>query len=137
MTPEDLATLNQLRDYVSQNAKDKGFRDQMAEGLTPEQWNGRIGELISAAVFTANLHGEASEFWEAFRKGRLHKPCDKADQMEAAGLPGLTYVEEEIADVLIRTLDTAEFFGVDVGKAVSVKAAFNKTREHLHGGKKA
>lgn len=137
MTPEDLATLNELRDFVSQNAKDKGFRAQMAEGLTQEQWDGPTGKLIAAAVFTANLHGEASEFWEAFRKGHLDEPCDKAAQMEARGLPGLTYAEEEIADILIRTLDTAEAFGVDVAKAVSVKAAFNSDRKHLHGGKLA
>ena len=137
MTPEELSVLNQLRDHVSQNAKDKGFRDQLAEGLTPEQWEGRIGQLISAAVFTANLHGEASEFWEAFRKGKLGEPCDKAEQMEALGLPGLTCAEEEIADVLIRTLDTAEAFGVDVARAVSAKDAFNRTRKRLHGGKNA
>ena len=98
---------------------------------------GPIGKRIAAAIFTANLHGEASEFWEAFRKGRLDHPCDKTEKMEAMGLPGLTYAEEEIADILIRTLDTAEAFGVDVAKAVSVKAEFNRGRKHLHGGKLA
>ena len=137
MTPDDLTVLNDLRDYVAKNAKAKGFRDQMAEGLTPEQWEGPVGALIQSAVFTANLHGEVSELWEAFRRGKLHEPCDKAVEMETMGLPGLTYAEEELADQIIRILDTAESFGVDVAKAVATKAAFNAGRPHLHGGKRA
>lgn len=137
MTPQELTVLNQLRDYVAQNAKAKGFRSQMAEGLTEAQWEGAPGKLIRSAVFTANQHGEVSELWEAFRRGTLHERCDKAEKMEAMGLPGLTYAEEELADQLIRALDTAEMFGVDVAKAVATKAAFNTGRPHLHGGKKA
>jgi len=137
MTPTDLEVLNRLRDYVAQNAKDKGFRDQLAEGLTTEQWEGKPGRLIRAAVFSANAHGETSEFWESFRKGTLHEPCDKASEMEALGLPPLTCGEEEIADLLIRALDQAEMYGIDIAKAVSVKAAFNRSRSRLHGGKQA
>jgi hypothetical protein len=57
--------------------------------------------------------------------------------MEALGLPGLTYAEEEIADEIIRALDKAEAFGVDVAKAIAVKMAYNTSRPLLHGGKKA
>lgn len=71
---ESLTLLNQLRDAVAANAKSKGFRDQMAEGLTKEQWEGRVGQLIRASVYTANQHGESSEFWEAFRAGNLELP---------------------------------------------------------------
>lgn len=137
LTPETLAILNELRDAVAQNARDKGFRDQMAEGLTPEQWNGSVGARMRAAVYTANQHGETSEFWEAYRKGKLHKLCDKADAMVALGLPGLTNGEEEIADEIIRALDKAQAHGIDIAKAVAVKAAFNTGRPHLHGGKLA
>jgi NTP pyrophosphatase (non-canonical NTP hydrolase) len=93
--------------------------------------------LLRASVFSANLHGEVSEFWEAFRDGTLNEPCDKAHKMEALGLQPLTCAEEEIADALIRTLDTANAFGVDVAKAVAAKIAYNATRPKLHGGKKA
>lgn len=136
-TPDSLALLNQLRDHVAKNATDKGFRAQMREGLTDEQWEGPIGAVLRAAIYTANQHGESSEFWEAFRKGKLDELCDKSDQMVALGLPGLTCAEEEIADEIIRALDKAESFKVDVAKAVAVKAAYNATRPKLHGGKKA
>lgn len=137
ITRDDLLALNQLRDAVAANATEKGFRAQMVEGLTPDQANGPIGQLLMTAVYAANEHGEVSELWEAFRNGTLHQPCDKAHKMEALGLPPLTCAEEEIADILIRALDTAHAFGVDVAKAVAVKHAFNRTRPALHGGKRA
>lgn len=137
VTPESLAVLNALRDLVAENAKTKGFRDQMRKGLTDEQWAGPIGQTIRAAVYTANQHGEASEFWEAFRDGKLQAPCDKSEKMEALGFPGLTNAEEEIADEIIRVLDKAESHGVNVAKAVAVKFQYNATRPALHGGKKA
>lgn len=137
MNREELEVLNKLSQFVSQNAKDKGFRAQMAEGLTPEQWEGPVGDLIRAAVFTSNQHGESSEFWEAFREGKLNSPCDKADKMEALGLKPLTCAEEEIADEFIRLCDKADQFGVNVADAVYGKAMYNASRPALHGGKKA
>lgn len=136
-TPEELSILNDLAQAVARNADRKGFRDAMKNLMAPEQWNGELGALVRSAVYTSNLHGEASEFWEAYRGGSLDKPCDKAAKMEALGLPPLTDAEEEIADLLIRTLDQAQAHGVDVAKAVSVKMAYNATRPALHGGKKA
>lgn len=132
-----LTLLNSLRDYIGANATAKGFRDKFSEGLTQEQWEGPVGDLIRAAVFTANQHGESSEFWEAFRKGTLYEPCDKAPKMVEAGIPPLTCGEEEIADEIIRVLDKAEIYGIDVAKAVASKMAFNATREKLHGNKQA
>jgi hypothetical protein len=137
LTPADLQIFNVVSKVVAENATNKGFRAQMAEGLTPEQWAGPIGLKIKAAVFTSNQHGESSEFWEAFRKGILNEPCDKAAKMEALGLPGLTNAEEEISDEIIRALDKADAFGVDVAKAVATQIAYNATRPPLHGGKQA
>jgi len=137
LTPDALQLLNTLRDHIAENAKNKGFRDQMKKDLTDAQWEGPLGQLIRAATFTANQHGEASEFWEAFRNGTLNNPCDKAEKMAALGLPPLTNGEEEIADELIRILDKAEAHGVDVAKAVAVKMAYNSGRAKLHGGKLA
>lgn len=135
--PQDIAILNKLAAAVAFNAKDKGFQDAIKNLMTDEQWNGELGALVRAAVYTANLHGEASEFWEAFRKSSLSKPCDKAERMTELGLPPLTGAEEEIADILIRTRDQAQAHGVDVSKAVAVKMRYNRTRPSLHGGKRA
>lgn len=137
----DLSLLNDLRDAVGKNAEDHGFRDQYRKLMSPEQWNGQLGALVRAAVYTANQHGEASEFWEAFRAGKLDQPCDKAHKMEAAGLPPLTSAEEEIADEMIRLLDKADGVSsegkINVARAVAAKMAYNASRPFLHGGKLA
>lgn len=137
LTPEGFALLNEIRDCVALNAKNKGFRDQMRKDMTDAQWEGPLGQLVRAAVYTSNQHGEASEFWEAFRAGTLDKPCDKSAKMTAMGLSALTSAEEEVADEIIRALDKAEAHGVDVAKAVAVKIAYNAGRPMLHGGKHA
>jgi hypothetical protein len=36
-------------------------------------------EAEHIARTTANIHGEVSEFWEAYRKGHLKDGCDKLD----------------------------------------------------------
>ncbi len=134
---QELSFLDIVRDRVAKNAEVHGFRDQYRKLMTPEQWEGPLGQLVRAAVFTANQHGEASEFWEAFRKGILGAPCDKTAKMEQLGLPGITNAEEEIADEIIRALDKAEAHGVNVAKAIAVKMAYNASRDFLHGGKRA
>jgi NTP pyrophosphatase (non-canonical NTP hydrolase) len=57
--------------------------------------------------------------------------------MLAAGTPVLTCAEEEIADILIRALDVAKAYSIDVAHAVAAKDAYNQTRPQRHGGKKA
>lgn len=122
--PLDLVILNTLADHILKIHTAKGFHDSELEA----QGVGR---------YTSNLHEEVSEIWTAYRKGLLNEPCDKANEMKALGLEPLTYFEEELADVIIRALDMAGFYGVDIGKAVAVKDAFNQTRSFRHGGKQA
>jgi NTP pyrophosphatase (non-canonical NTP hydrolase) len=113
------SSLNKLAEVIWVNAKDKGFKDKK----TP------VSELCS------NLHGEVSELWEAYRSKSLNKPCDKAEKMAAVGLTVLTCAEEELADIIIRALDSSAELKIDIGRAVAVKHAFNRTRPRRHGGK--
>jgi NTP pyrophosphatase (non-canonical NTP hydrolase) len=91
----------------------------------------------AVAVFCSNLHSEVSELWEAFRDGKLNAACNKAEKMTALGLPPMTCAEEELADIVIRCLDTADALGVDLMRAIVAKHVFNTTRSFQHGGKKA
>lgn len=119
--PEAFAALNELADHVYETAKSKGFHD----------------DPVPLSVSTANLHSEVSEMWEAFRNNSLHSFCDKSEKMKALGLNPLTNLEEELADIVIRALDTARENGVDIGNAVRVKDAYNAKREFRNGGKSA
>jgi NTP pyrophosphatase (non-canonical NTP hydrolase) len=94
-------------------ACEKGFHDTPAEG--------RLAEMVLNAIT------ELTELWQAYRKGELHKQCDKATPAP------LTYLEEELADTLIRVSDIAVALKVDLARACEVKHEFNKTRPYKHG----
>ena len=117
----NLAVLNELRDFAFKESKDKGWHTGP----------------VNVASLIANLHGEVSELWESWRCDSLHQPCNKAEKMKEHGLPELTCAEEEIADILIRCLDTAASMNVDVERAVRGKLLFNRTRPHRNGNKLA
>jgi NTP pyrophosphatase (non-canonical NTP hydrolase) len=120
----DLTSLNKIAKLFFLLSTKKGFHSAAMDAMG-------FGRYIS------NLHGEVSELWEAFRHESLSKPCDKAKEMEAAGVPVLTCAEEEIADIFIRLLELAHILKIDVAYAVSAKHAFNQTRPERHGGKVA
>lgn len=108
-------------------AKDRGFHE--TGPILPPYHDKRIVD------FTANLHEEISEFHSAYRKKKLDQPCDKAEQMAAHNLPVLNCAEEELADVIIRAMDTAMTLGIDIERAVRSKMLFNRTRSFRHGGR--
>lgn len=109
--------LNELRDQLHSLAREKGWYDKPE---TDDQFIAR---------FVANTHGELSELWEAHRKGQLYAPCDKT--------PALSCLEEEMADIIIRTLDACGRLGVDIERAVRLKHEHNRGRAYRHGGKRA
>lgn len=82
--------------------------------LTPQDWEDR--HRIPTVL--ALIHSEVSEALEGFRKG------DRDN------------VAEELADVLIRTLDAANGLGVDLDRVVAAKLEKNRGRGFRHGGKR-
>lgn len=69
------------------------------------------------------MHSELSEGLEAFR-----------NHIQEAG-PGSGCLSEEFADCIIRIMDTCEFLGLDLNKAINEKHEYNKGRTYRHGGK--
>lgn len=103
-----------------ENARAKGFHDNDRD----EDGNVTVERL---GMFCSNLHGEVSELWEVVRKGKLYDPCDKTDK--------LTNAEEELADIVIRAMDTAHTLGISLGDAIKKKHAYNRSRPYKHGKK--
>lgn len=125
-------SLNSLQDAIHSNAKEKGFYEGVDLQSAP---SAPTKELVSS--LTANLHGEVSEFWEAYRNGQLNESCDKSAKMEESGILALTCAEEELADIVIRAFDAAGALGLELGHAIIAKHNYNTTRSHRHGGKQA
>lgn len=120
--------LDRLSEEVYQNAVRKGFHEAGKHETDVQRF----------ARYSANLHGEVSELWEAARRGTLDAPCDKEALVPfLGGTRNLTCAEEELADILIRVLDTARAYGIRIGECVKAKHEYNLGRPYMHGGKKA
>jgi NTP pyrophosphatase (non-canonical NTP hydrolase) len=114
----DLKGLDRLAKKMYKIAEEHGFHENEVVGskaATPERM----------AKFIANLHGECSELWEAVRKRILFDPCDK--------LSSISNAEEELADIVIRAMDTAHSIGISLGFAVEQKSSYNQLRPYKHG----
>lgn len=90
-------------------------------------WNdGKRLELIPEKL--ALVHSEISEALEDYRSGK--RPTDWYRQGEKPCGFGV-----ELADAVIRIMDLAEAFGVDLGASMAQKHAYNAKRPERHGGK--
>lgn len=109
-------TITELVNDAHAASRSKGWYDG-------EDAKRNVGEML------ALLHSEVSEALEDYRDGKMAeyttetgKPC---------GFPS------ELADVAIRLGDLCGYLGIDLEGAVARKMAFNETRAHRHGGKRA
>lgn len=110
----------QLQRRIYETSKSKGFHDKDEPAGTYVR-----GLQFSRSMMTAV--GELAEGHDWFHRG--HTP----DQWweEADGKPEGPPIE--IADTIIRLLDTCEAHGIDLVGAMVLKMAYNETRERLHG----
>ena len=83
-----------------------------------QDFNAELPQGYKIPAKLALITSEISEALEAYRKK------DREN------------FEEEMADALIRILDTAGGMGIDMDYAVAKKLEVNRTRGYRHGGKK-
>ncbi|MCX4313777.1 MAG: hypothetical protein OSJ83_08015 [Clostridia bacterium] len=111
---DEQKSICQWQKEIHQNAIDHGWWDNPR---TP-------GELLMLVV---------SEVSEAFEEVRNNHAMTETYYSEKGKMEG---VPSELADVVIRVMDLAEYYGIDLEKTIAEKHAFNKTRPFKHGGKK-
>lgn len=124
---------NDVAEGVHRNACNKGFWDKrqalvaavnMSQGAGSEE-SQHVNDLIASQCI-ALINTELGEATDALRAGNPYEH----------GLEGVRAVEAELADVVIRIMDTAAAFKWDVASAIAKKIAFNASRPRMHGGKR-
>lgn len=151
---------NLARDVVHQTAVEHGWWEPQEVEIVPETFPVPEAVKFTARVqrnfgeLLALVHSEVSEALEEHRDGHglaeTYAVCQECREIrKLARWPvgphgwvchGLALKPEgipsELADIMIRVLDIAGYYGIDIEQAMLIKAKFNETREYLHGGKK-
>jgi hypothetical protein len=131
--------LNALASQIHANAVDHGWWGpvRLVDGKAYFDAKARnFGEVLMLIV------SEAAEALDEWRDGReidmmlyehrggdvnIHPETEERKPGKPVGIPS------ELADIIIRTLDAAAAYGVDIEAAVRIKMAYNENRPYLHG----
>lgn len=120
MASEEIADMFKylVKEIIRLRKETKTINHLCQEAYKTAKSKGWHDEPRETGTLLALIHAEVSEALEADRKGDFEN------------------FTEELADVCIRIFDLSECMGIDLEQAILKKMEFNKTRAHMHGGKR-
>ena len=120
-------TIRELQYEVAEVNEANGWRDTAER----DDVNWQITQV--ALIIT-----EAAEAIEELRNGKpAHETYYAVSENPSNWLRKPEGVPSELADVVIRALDCADLFGIDLQAIIREKIEYNRTRGYRHGGKVA
>lgn len=127
MSKEFIEAFEALASEVHATACEKGWWDSLNEvrAVLEDAGLGQVARDLIMARSIALTHCELSEIIEAQRQ-----PCQDKH------LPWLDARAVEAADAIIRLMETCHKFDLPLAEAIVAKIEYNKTRPHMHGGKR-
>lgn len=123
-----MSTITELQRRIGEINVANGWRETDIDAL-PEGLRAKAQIAVLALITT-----EVAEAIEEIRNGR-----DVDETYYSVGGHGMKPegVPSEIADVVIRALDVADAWGIDLEAVIEIKLAYNAARGYRHGGKTA
>lgn len=122
--------MSEIQEIIHQNAVNKGFWEIEELGFCGKSCRDKVSFRMEQLIVNEKLaliHSEVSEALEANRESTVGEP------KMSTKLPNFMAIEMELADVVIRVMDLADFLDIDLGDAILAKMNYNNSRPMKHG----